>query len=78
LQVNDSISWITKQMGLQPQLNYTGGDRGWVGDNPFIYLDTTAMKSHGWVPTHTIQSAVEDTVDWIQKNQWVLDMANTD
>ena len=65
-------------MGLQPQLNYTGGDRGWVGDNPFIYLDTTAMKSHGWAPTHTIQSAVEDTVDWIQKNQWVLDMANTD
>ena len=77
-QLNDSISWITKRMGLQPQLNYTGGDRGWVGDNPFIYLDTTAMKSHGWAPTHTIQSAVEDTVDWIQKNQWVLDMANTD
>jgi UDP-glucose 4-epimerase len=77
-EVNDSISWITKRLGIQPQLNYTGGDRGWIGDNPFIYLDTTAMKSNGWSPTHTIQSAVEDTVDWIKQNQWVLEMANTD
>jgi UDP-glucose 4-epimerase len=77
-EVNDSISWITQRLGLKPMLNYTGGDRGWVGDNPFIYLDTTAMKSHGWSPTHTIQSAVEDTVDWIHQNQWILEMANTD
>jgi UDP-glucose 4-epimerase len=77
-EVNDSISWITQRLGLKPKLNYTGGDRGWVGDNPFIYLDTTAMKSHGWSPTHTIQSAVEDTVDWIHQNQWILEMANTD
>ena len=77
-EVNHSISWITKRLGLQPKLNYTGGDRGWIGDNPFIYLDTTAMKSHGWSVTHTIQSAVEDTVNWIQQNQWVLDMANTE
>jgi UDP-glucose 4-epimerase len=77
-EVNDSISWITQRLGLKPKLNYTGGDRGWVGDNPFIYLDTTAMKSHGWSPSHTIQSAVEDTVDWIHQNQWILEMANTD
>ena len=35
-QVNQSIQWICERLGLHPRLSYTGGDRGWVGDNPFI------------------------------------------
>ena len=27
----------------QPALDYTGGDRGWIGDSPFIFLD---MRTH--------------------------------
>src|ERR1700760_213543 len=38
--VNDSIGWITDHLGVRPQLNYSGGSQGWVGDNPFIFLDT--------------------------------------
>ena len=38
--MNDSIGWITEHLGVTPTLEYTGGDRGWIGDNPFIFLDT--------------------------------------
>src|SRR5579862_1312322 len=34
-EVNDSISWITNHLGLASELDYAGGDRGWIGDNPF-------------------------------------------
>src|SRR6202022_1575491 len=37
--VNDSIAWICAALGLSPRIEYGGGDRGWVGDNPFILLD---------------------------------------
>src|SRR5437764_278532 len=46
--VTDSIGWITEYLGLTPQLIFSGGDRGWVGDNPFIFLDTTRIQKTGW------------------------------
>src|SRR5262249_25959297 len=35
VQVNDSIGFICGALGLKPRLEYSGGNRGWVGDNPF-------------------------------------------
>src|SRR3954453_8041654 len=46
--VNDSIRWITEHLGIRPELEYTGGDRGWIGDNPFIFLDTARVRALGW------------------------------
>ncbi len=46
-QVNDSIGWICGALGLKPALEYSGGKRGWVGDNPFIFLDTKKILRHG-------------------------------
>ena len=64
-------------MQLDPVLEFTGGDRGWIGDNPFIYLDTAAMQALDWAPKASIREAVEDTVDWLLSNRWVLDAAIT-
>lgn len=74
-EVNDSIGWITERLGYDPELAYTGGDRGWVGDNPFIYLDTQKIRSLGWKPKLTIREAVERTVDYIKENEWLLEAA---
>jgi UDP-glucose 4-epimerase len=71
--VNESCGWISERIGAKPEITYTGGDRGWVGDNPFIYLDTARMRATGWEPTHTIQQAVEDTVDYLMANPWILE-----
>ncbi len=72
-QVTDSVGWICRRMGLQPRLEFTGGDRGWVGDNPFIFLDTAKIRSTGWEPRHSIEKSVEQTVDWLSQNEWVFE-----
>jgi UDP-glucose 4-epimerase len=71
--VRESCNWICERANLAPALHYTGGDRGWVGDNPFIYLDIARMRSTGWEPTFTIRQAVEATVDYLSENPWILD-----
>jgi UDP-glucose 4-epimerase len=71
--INDSVSWITARLGVSPRLTYAGGDRGWVGDNPFIYLDTQRIRSLGWRPHVGIRSGIERTVDWLKANKWVFD-----
>jgi UDP-glucose 4-epimerase len=70
--VRDSVGWICNKLGLEPKLEFSGGDRGWIGDNPFIYLDTKKVRSHGWTPQNTIQQSVEATVDWLGANQWIF------
>jgi UDP-glucose 4-epimerase len=74
-QVNDSIGWITGHLGLQPTLSYSGGSRGWVGDNRFIFLDTARIGALGWKPKLTIREGIIRTVDWLSQNRWVMDRA---
>lgn len=71
--VRDSIGWICARAGLDPEVSFTGGDRGWVGDNPFIYLDISKMTRTGWEPRYSIRQAVEATVDYLLSNPWVLE-----
>lgn len=71
-QVNDFVHWIAARLGCSPRLGYSGGDRGWVGDNPFIFLDTKRIRSLGWQPRFDIRAGVERTVDWLVGNQWVF------
>jgi UDP-glucose 4-epimerase len=70
-QVTDSIGWITAHLGVRPQLDFTGGDRGWIGDNPFIFLETKKVRALGWEPKLNIQQAVIKTVEYLQQNPWV-------
>lgn len=72
-EVNDSIRWITEHLGLRPRLIYSGGDRGWVGDNPFIFLDCSKMRALGWRPRLSIREAVIRTVDYLVANPFLLE-----
>jgi UDP-glucose 4-epimerase len=71
-QVTDSIGWICGHLGLKPTLKFSGGERGWIGDNPFIFLETAKVRATGWQPKLTIQQGIIRTLDWLQVNQWVL------
>jgi UDP-glucose 4-epimerase len=73
VQVNDSIGFICKSLGLKPKLEYTGGSRGWVGDNPFIFLDTKKVCATGWKPALTIEQGIGRTLAWLQQNRWVYE-----
>ncbi len=72
-EVNDSIRWISEKLSVNPELSYAGGERGWIGDNPFIYLDTKKVRSLGWEPKATIEDGVKKTVEYLQANPWVFE-----
>ena len=71
-EVNDSIRWISERLDVSPEVHYSGGRRGWVGDSPFIFLDCTRMRSLGWKPRLNICEGIIRTLDFLQGNRWVL------
>ena len=73
VQVNNSIRHICGALGLKPRLEYSGGNKGWIGDNPFIFLDTKKIRDTGWNTTLTIEQGIMRTLEWLQQNQWVYE-----
>src|SRR3954466_1395205 len=73
VQVKDSVRFICAALGLKPRLDFTGGDRGWIGDNPFIFLDTKKIQATGWKPKLTIEQGIAKTLRWLEANRWVYD-----
>ncbi len=73
VQVNNSIGYICSALGLKPKLEYTGGNKGWIGDNPFIFLDTKKIRATGWKTTLTIEQGIKRTLEWLQQNRWVYE-----
>jgi UDP-glucose 4-epimerase len=71
--VDDSIATITAHLGVEPELEYAGGTRGWLGDSPLIHLDCGRIRELGWRPTLTIPEGIRRTVDWLQENPWALE-----
>lgn len=72
-EVNDSIGWICDELNVTPEKIYSGGDRGWIGDNPFIFLDTQKITALGWSPKYSIKEGVLKTVNFLKENEWVFD-----
>jgi UDP-glucose 4-epimerase len=71
--VVDSIGWITERLGVSPTLEFSGGDRGWIGDNPFIFLDCSKIRRLGWTPKLTIREGVSRTLDYLRANPQLLE-----
>ena len=72
LTVKESIKVICKTLKLSPKLIFAGDKRGWIGDNPLIFLNTKKVKKTGWKPKYTIKKSIEITTNYLLKNQWVL------
>jgi UDP-glucose 4-epimerase len=72
-EVRDSIGWITQHLGVSPKLAFSGGERGWIGDNPFIFLDPKKIRSLGWTPRYSIKEGVLATLDYLRANAWLLE-----
>jgi UDP-glucose 4-epimerase len=70
IEVNQSIGIITRTMGVSPRLEYTGGDRGWVGDSPRILLDTTRIRAMGWTPAKSIEESVIETLNFLVEHPY--------
>lgn len=70
VELTSSIKIILDTMNVKPKITFSGGKRGWIGDNPFVFLDTTKISKLGWKPKYTIEKAIEETVKWLIKNSF--------
>jgi UDP-glucose 4-epimerase len=68
--VDESVALITERMGVSPEIEHTGGRRGWTGDSPLIHLDTARIRALGWEPRLSIREAVVRTVDWLAESEY--------
>lgn len=65
---------VIKELGLKNvKIVYGDGERGWVGDSPFIHLDIKKIKSTGWKPSKDIPQCVKVTINWLKNNQWIME-----
>lgn len=71
--VAQSAAWICDEFGAMPDIIFSGGERGWVGDNPFVFLDVSKAVATGWRPYQTIENSVRFTVRWLRNNSWIFD-----
>ncbi len=52
---------VSEELGLEPDYEYTGGDRGWTGDVPKMRLSIEKLAGLGWDPDRESDSAVRQT-----------------
>ena len=56
--VNAIADIVAEEMGLDPEYEYTGGDRGWTGDVPKMRLSIEKLAALGWEPRHSSDESV--------------------
>ncbi|WP_254537587.1 NAD-dependent epimerase/dehydratase family protein [Halomarina litorea] len=49
---------VSDVMGLDPDYEYTGGDRGWTGDVPKVFLPIDRLADLGWEPEFSSDESV--------------------
>ncbi len=73
IDVRTSVGLICRALGVNPKIETTGGERGWIGDSPFIFLDTAKIRATGWQPRLTIEQSLLRTVQWLDSNRWIYE-----
>lgn len=72
-QMNNSIGWLCDYLGVSPEKAYAGGTHGWIGDNPFIFLDTSRIRSLDWKLKLNIRDGIIQPIQFLHKNLWILE-----
>ncbi|OAQ51146.1 hypothetical protein HTG_18085 [Natrinema mahii] len=49
---------VAEELGVDPEYEYTGGDRGWTGDVPKMRLSIEKLSALGWEPARSSDEAV--------------------
>jgi UDP-glucose 4-epimerase len=55
-------------MNLDPMVIYGTDLRGWIGDNPYIHLETSKIEGIGWRPKYSIEESVCSTIRYLKAN----------
>ncbi|MCF2444414.1 NAD-dependent epimerase/dehydratase family protein [Dyadobacter sp. CY345] len=63
--VKEMAQIVLEESGLDREIRYTGGSRGWVGDVPEFEYDLTKIHNLGWKAKHSSTEAVRKAVQQI-------------
>jgi len=67
--VDELSDIVIQEMGLSKvKKKYTGGERGWIGDNPVVFLAIKKMKDLGWKPKMLPADTIRLTAKWTLKD----------
>jgi len=65
---------VCQAMGLQGvKYEYTGGERGWTGDMPFVFLDNKKLCATGWKHSLNSRQAVRKAAEEMLEAQAIDD-----
>ncbi len=59
---------VADELGLNPEYEYTGGEKGWDGDVPEMRLSIEKLKDEGWKPGRNSAESVRKTVQELLEN----------
>jgi len=63
--VDELADMVIQEMGLSNVgKKHTGGNRGWIGDNPVVFLEIKKMKNLGWKPKVSPSDTIRLTARW--------------
>ena len=65
MNVIDLANIVCDEMNLENVSYVSGGERGWIGDSPFVHLDTSFANSMGWKPEISIEESIRRTVKYL-------------
>jgi UDP-glucose 4-epimerase len=72
--VTEIADLAVEALGLsdRPTFDYTGGSRGWRGDVPVVRLDSTRIRSLGWIPKRNSHDAVRQSLQELMADERIL------
>lgn len=56
--VKEIAAMVIEEMGLDASIEFTGGDRGWLGDVPEFRYDLSKVNRLGWIAPHSSNESV--------------------
>jgi UDP-glucose 4-epimerase len=63
--VDELADIVIEEMGLSGvRKRYTGGVRGWIGDNPVVCLSIKKIQELGWRPKSSPEEIIRQTARW--------------
>lgn len=69
--IADIVTGVLKLKNVE--YSFKGGEKGWVGDAPFVLLSIDKIKALGWKPSVTIEESLRETVQYLLKNRQLLE-----
>ncbi len=61
--VDEIAEIVSEVVDVDPAFEYTGGDRGWIGDVPKMRLSVQKLTALGWEPNHESSTAVRQAAE---------------